>query len=155
MQKYDVWFCRCGTIQLMPNEYYDWLQEDYRNRYIIRVCQNCGATRKIWLEEYEDGFCICGTDANDFELTPDEIKNCRIIFNQGIRVPIEGGTYADYHVSNMWLDNEGHKNVDTKRLIHIVKDEETLRSIAAYVSGIDWTGTPYDYDLLLKGTDEK
>ena len=25
--KYDVWFCHCGTIQLMPTEYCDWLAE--------------------------------------------------------------------------------------------------------------------------------
>ena len=47
MHKYDVWFCHCGRIHVMPNEYYEWLQEDYKNRFILRICQNCGNSWKI------------------------------------------------------------------------------------------------------------
>ena len=32
----------------------------------------------------------------------------------------------------------------TQQLIKEVNDEEILHSIAGYVSGIDWSGTPYD-----------
>lgn len=31
-----------------------------------------------------------------------------------------------------------------KRLIHEVKDEEILKSISGYVTGIDWSDTPYE-----------
>ena len=72
-----------------------------------------------------------------------------------IRVPVKDGDYATCYVANTYFDDEGHRGADTERLIREVKDEDKLRSISGYITGIDWKGTPYDYDLLLKGTDEK
>lgn len=156
MKKYDAWFCHCGTIQLMPNDYYDWLAEDFANRYILRVCQRCGTVRRIWLSEgLEEGFYVNGCDMENFELKPEDLQNCRIIFDKGIRVPVKDGDYATCYFANTYFDDEGHRGADTERLIREVKDEDKLRSISGYITGIDWKGTPYDYDLLLKGTDEK
>lgn len=63
--KYDCWFCHCGRIHIMPYSEYDWLQEDYTKRMIVRVCTNCGATRITYLDEYDDGYSICGSDVYD------------------------------------------------------------------------------------------
>ena len=145
MQKYDVWFCHCGHIQLMPNDYYKWLEEDSENRYIIRVCQNCGRAIKIWLDKSNDGFDVCSTNIKNFVIEPTDVNNVRIIFNEGIEVPIIGGTYATYQIAGTWWDDDQNKGVDTRRLIAEVKDPDILKSIAAYVSGIDWSGTEYEY----------
>ena len=144
-RKYDVWFCRCGTIQLMPKEYYKWLEEDYVNRSILRVCQCCGTVRRVWLSEYENGFCVNSTSEEDFELSPEEQSNVRVIFSKGIRVPLKGGLYATrFSPAVVWFDETGKGSVDTNRLIREVEDEDKLSSIAAYAAGIDWRGTPYD-----------
>lgn len=140
--KYDVWFCHCGTIQLMPSEYYDWLAEDSANRYIIRVCQHCGATQRVWLEEDEEGYSICASDVEDFEISSED-ANCKVIFSKGIRVPMKSGEYAEYYRFGVWSDSKENGEVDTIRLIQEVNDEETLRSISSYLSGIDWDDTPY------------
>ncbi len=155
MNKYDVWFCHCGTIQLMPNEYYDWLQEDYANRFIIRICQQCGKAQRVWLSTYNDGFAVNACKVENIELNGNDMANCRVLMYKGTRVPMKNGDYATSHFNTFWFDDQGNREVDTERLIREVKDEEKLRSISGYITGIDWKGTPYDYNLLLKGTDEE
>lgn len=156
--KYDVWFCKCGRIHLMNNDKYDWLAEDFQNRKIIRVCQNCGATRQTWLDEYfmefmEDeenprpSFTVCDSDVKEGEFIGD---NTRLIFSRGIPVPLENGEIAEYFGhSGIWYYSEGSCKVWTKRLIsdiryHYKEDaEDILNSISGYAVGIDWGGTPY------------
>lgn len=145
MNKYDVRFCRCGTIHVMPVSYYDWIESDYKNRSVYRVCQHCGRTTRTWLSEYDDGFCINSCDENDFELSKENKDDFKVIFSTGIRVPLKSGNYATYYSSgNCWFDDDKKSDVDTKRLIHEVKDEEILKSISGYVTGIDWSDTPYE-----------
>lgn len=159
MAKYDVWFCSCGRIHLMNNDKYDWLADDFENRTIIRVCQNCGLTRKTWLDEesYFDGeldkpsFIICGTDLKEKEFIGD--GNTQFIFSSGIPVPLESGAMATYcGRAGDWFDDAGKCKVWTERLINNVKHQykddakDVLDSISGYVSGIDWSGTPYSHE---------
>lgn len=158
--KYDVWFCSCGHIHVMPMSHLDWMAEDPKNRFVVRVCQSCGATYKMWLDQHSEGFDICGRDIRDVEI---QSKYCKFILNTGICVPMESGLYASYHTSaGIWLDDEynyndpcedekkAHSTVNTDRLIKEVEREfkenaeDVLKSISAYVSGIDWKGTPYE-----------
>ena len=146
MKKYDVWFCSCGRIQLMPEEYYSWLAEDYENRSVIRICGGCGKAMKVFLTES----CYQGHDINSVALEQiilDESNkdNIRIIYDAGIKVPVKNGYYATSHFFHTWSDEYGHSEIDVEQLIKDVNDEDILKSIAAYSSGIDWTGTPYAY----------
>ena len=143
----------------MNNDKYDWLAEDFKNRKIIRVCQNCGTTRQTWLDEYfiedEDdprpSFTVCGSDLKECEFTGD--SNTQFIFSRGIPVPLESGESAEFFgPSGIWYDSEGRCKVWTKRLISDIKyhykedAEDILNSISGYVVGIDWEGTPYSYE---------
>lgn len=146
---YDVWFCHCGRIQLMEYEQFNWLREDFANRFIIRICQHCGTAQRVWLSEYDDGFAVNSTSLEDIILNPADLMNCRIIMDKGIQVPVITDNadlfpWADAHISTSWWHNNQTATVDTARLIRDVKDEDKLRSIAGYVSGIDWSGTPYE-----------
>lgn len=143
MHKYDVWFCHCGRIHVMPNEYYEWLQEDYKNRFILRICQNCGNILKIWLDEYDDGYSINSTSISNIEFSENELKNCKIITNYGIRVPMKDSFYAVHFMSGTFLSEFGFTTVDTKKLINEVKDKDILASIAAYAVNINWDNTEY------------
>lgn len=157
MKEYDVKFCSCGTIHLMPMEYYDWLQEDYTSRYVLRICQRCGSVIKVWLDEgfESNSFNINSTSINeDSEITPEDLQNCRVLLSRGHRVPLVNGNHATYHVDQSWFDGFYRRDVDTKRLIREVKDPEKLRSIAGYASGIDWSGTDYSLDKLLNKEDK-
>ena len=165
--KFDVWFCRCGHIHLMPSYYLDWIVEGPENRSIVRVCQSCGATYRMWLDEHEDGFDICGNDFYDKEI---QSSDCKVILNRGICVPMKSGLYASYHTSaGIWLDDEynyndlcedekkAHSTVDTARLIKEIERDfgkeyavGLLTSISAYVSGIDWDGTPFSYEARIE-----
>lgn len=160
--KYDVWFCRCGHIHLMPSYYLNWIAEDSENRSVVRVCQSCGATYRMWLDKHEDGLDICGNDLNDTEI---QSSDCKVILNRGIRVPMKSGLYASHHTSaGIWLDDEYnyndrcedekkfHSTVDTARLIKEIKRDfgacatDVLTSISGYVSGINWDGTSFSYE---------
>ena len=160
--KYDVWFCRCGHIHLMPYEYFDWMEGDIRNRHVYRVCQSCGAVYEQYLDNYEDGYAICGASPKGFEIEPK--SDVRVMMSPGIPVPMKSGQLASYHTpSNIWLDDgyndahveetkKLHSTVDAKNLIKIVEKEypedheDVLKSISGYVSGINWDGTPFSYE---------
>lgn len=150
MSKYSVRFCNCGTIHLMNNDNFDWMEEDFGNRSVVQVCRNCGFTKETYLEPYEDGFCHCGHEINEAEFEGD--SNHRVIISRGIRIPLnESFGHAAYiSPANHYFDDDGNLcTVDTKRLIeqikHDYKDDadNILYSIAGYVSGIDWSGTKY------------
>lgn len=143
MHKYDVWFCNCGVVQVMPMEYLDWLQKDYKNRCIYRVCQNCGNVLKVWLDEYDDSYSVNACAVNNFEISEVDLNNCRIIFNHGYKVPMVDGSYAKHHIAGMFI-YDGETKVDTERFIREVKNKEILESIASYVSGINWKNTEYE-----------
>ena len=161
MSKYEVWFCDCGRIHLMDNKYLDWMQEDSKNRSVIRVCRNCGNVQEMFLDENIcGGYDICATDniPEEFDSSPDT----HFIFSKGIQVPMMSGGYATYRsptgrwytdpVVHIYGEETASKNyiVDTKSLIKEIrrdyKDqaEDILKSISGYVSGIDWTGTEYE-----------
>lgn len=163
MSKYEAWFCHCGRIHLMNNDKYDWLSKDFRNRKIIRICQNCGATRQTWLDEYfiedEDdprpSFTVCGSDVKEGEFIGD--SNTQFIFSKGIRVPLKSGAFAEYHgPAGGWFDDKGKCEVWTDRLIQNIqrefKDEaeDVLNSISGYVAGINWEGTLYSHEEKMK-----
>lgn len=151
----DYWsvrFCSCGRIHILPSSCFDWLQEKYQSRKIIQVCQGCGATYSTYLDEYEDGYCICGEDLENIAICGDPDK---IVFiNQGFKVPVVDGWYADYHNGSNWFSEGKKVEVDTQRLIRDISDwakqnnienvDIILKSIAGYVSGINWKGTKYE-----------
>ena len=163
MKKYDCWFCDCGRIQVMPNEYYDWMAEDYQHRRVIRVCQHCGATRIMWLDTYfDEGFAVNSADFRNEEINTNGDIEYRIIFNDGVKVPMMCGGYADAHYGNTYVNWEyierefgitylpeaerkdpNCTKVNVNRLIK-ENDPEIIKSISGYLVGIDWSGTEYE-----------
>ena len=146
--KYDVRFCKCGHIHLINSSWFDWMREDYKNNFLIFVCQSCGATHKIFLDTFEDGYCVNVVDMTNFQMVGG--TSARFIFSEGIAVPLEVGDYASFYVHNRWYYGAGSSPVDTQRLIRDIKREykddadDILRSISSYVSGINWKGTKYE-----------
>ena len=163
MKKYDCWFCDCGRIQLMPTDYYDWMAEDHEHRRVIRVCQHCGATRVIWLDPYMDeGFAVNGADFINEEICTNGDIEYRIILNDGVRVPMMIGGYADSYYGNVYVNWEYTEKdlgttylpeaqakdpnctkVDVNRMIR-ENEPDVIKSISGYLSGIDWSGTEYE-----------
>ena len=165
MKKYDVWFCDCGHIQTMPTEYIEWMTKDASHRRVIRVCQHCGNTRVIWLDTFMDGFSINSSDFRDKEInTKDTDIEYRIIFSDGIRVPMMCGGYADFFTGDKFVNYE-YMEADTQRSYDIMidntkyttvnmeafikqNDPDVLKSIAGYyVEGLDWSGTEYELKI--------
>ena len=161
MKRYDCWFCGCGRIHIMDNELYDWMAEDHERNHVVRVCNNCGAARRIFLTSNCEGWDVNGCDVQNTEI--DCTKNhYRFIFSRGIRVPMKEGNDATSHCGNLFIDwdyvTKTYPNhsiyelekkhpavitVDTEQLIRNVRDNEIVRSISGYASGIDWSGTEY------------
>lgn len=164
MKKYDCWFCECGRIQIMPDEYFDWLAEDCLHRAVIRVCQHCGATRLVWLEDWGDqGFAVNSTDFINEEISTKDDTEYRIIFNKGIEVPMMSGGYADSYQGDTYINWEylekelgttylpdaqtkdpNCTKVNVQRLIK-ENDPDIVKAISSYVTGIDWSGTEYEF----------
>lgn len=162
MEKYDVWFCSCGRIQIMPCWDFEWMQEDCAHRRVIRVCQNCGATYMMFLTDNGEGFDINGTDVRDTVINSDDGMQYKIIFDGGIKVPLMCGEYADSFCGGKYVnweycektlgttylpDAEAKEpnctKVDVERLMRMCP-EDVVKSISGYAVGVDWAGTPYE-----------
>lgn len=154
MTKYSARFCQCGRIHLINNDLYDWMKEDFCHRSIIYVCQNCGTTFKVFLDEYMDGYAVNYVEVENIEANYD--PNTIVFFNHGIAVPVMSGHYASAHTSsNRWvaenISGPEFSRVDTQTLIQEIRRdfkedaENVLKSISSYVSGIDWKGTEYEF----------
>lgn len=164
--KYEVDFCSCGRIHIMPESELDWLQEDYKHREVIRVCTNCGDTTTTWLDEYDNGYAVNCTDVDTYKMTPHAISDAHMYADRGIIVYMMNGEQADTYLANIYANTECWKSsgmsledaknkflpwaiVDTERLIRDIKRfyeddaDDILKSISGYISGINWTGTEY------------
>ena len=170
MKHYEVWFCGCGRIHIMPHSEFDWMKEDYKNRSIIRICGNCGAAFKTFLtESFEEGFDVNSVDLRDDKVN--EVKNSKLYYSKGIKVYMKSGKEADTEQSGYFANCEEwtHMNgsgyqpieaaekerkdwatVDTKRLIDDVKRhykedaDDILNSISGYSVKIHWKDTAYE-----------
>lgn len=144
MKKYSAHACTCGVIHLLPVEIINWLKEDYKHRFIIEVCQNCGFTTKTTFEKTGDYFCSYTTIVDEGELSQEDLKNGKILFNKGIRVPMTNGNYATKCLSGTFM-NKGSFDVNVKRLIKEIKDRDKLESIAANeFIDINWKNTKFE-----------
>lgn len=97
--KYDVSFCQCGRIHVIPNEKID--NAIYNEKELLLVCGGCGTARKIGADIVPDFYG--GTDKNVYEMYSSIVKNVdmtemgdysEVIVDEGIRVPMKTGQYA-------------------------------------------------------------
>lgn len=172
-KKYDCWFCECGRIHIMDYEFYDWMQENFEHRCVIRICTNCGANHRVWLtESFYGGFDINGADVDlngkrtiiDTTEFSEGFNEYKFIFDRGIKVPMKSGGYADYHFHDGYANVDYMREklgttyiyealkkdplcctVDVERLIKEVNDDDIIKSISGYIIGIDWKGTKYEH----------
>lgn len=159
LRRYDVWFCTCWHIHFIPSDILDWIKDDYRNREAIQVCNSCGAVRTTTLDTYEDGFCTCRDEKQNFKITKNIERCLKLFVDNGVSVYLknfDGSTVpASGKLGSRWFrvnskGNQEFSSVDTLRLIQDIKHnyrddaDDILRSISGYVSGIDWSGTDYE-----------
>ena len=169
---YEVRFCNCGRIHVMPKDELDWLSEDWQNRSIIRICANCGATDIMFLSEYMEGYAVNCNSFND-GLNKLFSKETKVYYTRGIKVHMMSGTEADSEQSGYFVNCQEWKKimgngyeslpeaekagkkwatVDTKRLIRDIewefkeKADDILNSISGYAVKIHWEGTKYCTD---------
>lgn len=144
MHKYHAEPCNCGVIHLIPIELINWLKEDYKHRFIIQVCQNCGVTTKLTIDKFYNIFGYCTTLIDECELSCEDLKYGKIIFDKGIKVPMKNGNYATECLSGTFINN-GSLDVNVKRFIKEVKDRDKLKSIAANeFIDINWKNTEFE-----------
>ena len=149
-QLYDVRFCKCGHIHSVPNEYWDWMSEDYAHRQVMLVCTNCGKVTTLYLTRNPEG----GYDMNsgvikNAVIWEDSDIQYRIIFSEGVLVPVKDANgipcgYADYYNNRAWFSEGKRVEPDAAALINAVKDPILMKSISGYTVGINWTGTEYE-----------
>ena len=95
MGKYEVYVCSCGRIHLMDRSNFDWLSNNYTKRSVIQICNNCGAARETFLDEYMDGFAVCKEEIKDVKwsivdvLPEEDIAKCKALSEStGIKLRI-------------------------------------------------------------------
>lgn len=168
--KYEVRFCGCGRIHVTENkDLWDFLEQDYKNRKVLMVCNHCGSARLMWLSEYMDE----GLAQNSTDIRDDTVDNVdKVIASRGIILYTMSGEPVDGHVAGYFVNyreweknqdkyrslDEAYKDkapwvtVDTQRLIMDIKRiykedaDEVLKRISGYVTKINWKGTNYEHE---------
>lgn len=168
MEKFNITFCRCGRIHVAEHGY-DWLAKDWKNRSLVNVCTNCGATTSTTLSPYEEeSFTVNCVDLRDESFE----GLVRIRVSSGIRVYNLSGKLINERRDRFFVNHkqmleveetgefmplhEADKlrkpwiTVDTERLIADVQREykddadAILRTISGYSVPIHWENTPYE-----------
>ena len=152
----------------MDYDLFDWMEEDYINNQVVRVCSHCGASHKMFLtpDNFDEGWYVNGSDVRDTVIDCAN-NNYKFIFSSGIIVPMKEGNNATAHQAGKFMDwdyiektypgfsvyslEKDHPEVfqvDTEYFIRSLSDrKDVLKSISGYVSGIDWSGTEYEIKL--------
>lgn len=150
MNKYDVRFCRCGRVHFIE---WDKLNRvcDEEDKSVLFICNNCGKTSLIWLEECMDGKAWNSISIEDDELSTKDIE--LIIASRGESIWMKSGGYATCKAGSTFIDwdtpkgecsDEDRKIVDVERTICMIRDEEKLEELSHYAVDIDWKGTKFE-----------
>lgn len=119
--KYDVRFCKCGRIHMIPTDkIHKAIEQD---KTLMYICGGCGAARIIGADKESDwddptktcyNMYSCGLYHKDHEIisfTPDDFSDAgehkpynEIIYSPGIRVPMMTGEYAQSYTCDTFCD---------------------------------------------------
>ena len=133
-KKFDVRFCSCGRIHLV-----DWDSIENaidNNKEILLICGGCGRASRIGADDYFDGGKSMYTidlaheskdhviiDERNFSDNADSSeeyfpKFTKIIYSNGIRIPMKNGYYATSYFNGIWQDTRrDHINFNEARLL--------------------------------------
>ena len=172
---YSIYICACGRIHTFPYEHVKWIQSKGTNRSLITVCTNCGKTiKRVYHQDYfprvsynnnpkyQAGYIeqIVIRRAT-IDKSPGE--DTVIIFDNGFRVPLESGEYANTYSDGIFKcmthdssESTGcirchpkYTTVDTLKLIGEIENVDILKSLAQCRTCINWVGTAYEKELQL------
>ena len=133
-KKFDVRFCNCGRIHLV-----DWDSIDNaidNNKEILLICGGCGRASRIGADDYFDEGKAMYTielthegkdhviiDERNFSDNTDPSekyfpKFTKIIYSNGIRIPMKNGYYATSYFNGIWQDTRrDYINFNEARLL--------------------------------------
>lgn len=156
MSKYDVRFCDCGRVHFLDSKQ---LIEvcDTQDKMVLHVCNNCGKTTLIWLEDYMDGKCWCSRDVKDEDINASKVG--WIVTSVGSIIWMETGNEATALNSNGFIDWDTktpsgiteeefmikRKTVNMQHTINYIRNEEKLDAMSCfYIKNLDWSGSKYN-----------
>lgn len=138
MSKYDVRFCKCGTIHFLEMKTLDdWCTDGKHStgKEIVHVCLNCGASIIRGLEDYEDGFAFYSRDVQETIVGFDSNKYL-VILSKGVKLYMKSGNRPTGNRGNCFIDEEallreiGTSNLhEIKEINHAGEGKYNLRNI--------------------------
>ncbi len=146
MSKYNVKFCSCGRIHMVPYEKLEPILEKDKN--LLLICAGCGAAMLVGADiesniysENDDNSMCYNMYTYDYNMNKDkyitledfngtkEFKGIEEIFySHGIKVPMLTGNYSNCYNDGYFYDTT---NVDTEEIEHKISitKEEILKII--------------------------
>ena len=119
MKKYEVRFCSCGHIHLIPTGKIDNAIEN--DKELLFICGDCGAAVLIGAEkEYdfdtrEDCYMMYSYDFSSYdskEITKESFGQndnskaiSEVYYSHGIKIPMMNGFYATFYQDGIFYDN--------------------------------------------------
>lgn len=156
MTKYDVRFCKCGRVHFIENEKLEKVCSE-NEKEILFICNHCGASSIIGLEDYMDGKAWYSYSVTNTEIS-DVSRIGLIIASRGEMIIMQTGSFATYLSGGLFIDSDTpkpdeittnewenkRKIVDTQRTINQIRDIEKVEALSHYGVHIDWKGTLYE-----------
>lgn len=105
MRKFEVRICKCGCIHFIP--WSDIEEAIEQNKEFVMICNRCGTALRYGADDYFDGgkalYCL-PLDKGEITKERFEKEFTKILYSEGIRVPMRTGQFADFYDGNTFYD---------------------------------------------------
>lgn len=112
-RKFEVRICKCGCIHFIP--WKDIEDAIDQNKEFVVICNRCGTAVRYGADDYYfdelgDGKALYCYPLDKGEITKERFDTefTKILYNEGVRVPMRTGQLADFYDGNTFYDTQPH-----------------------------------------------
>lgn len=104
-RKFEVRICKCGCIHFIPWKDIDDAIES--GKEFLFICNRCGTALRYGADDYfDEGKALYCYPLDEGEITKDRYEKqfTKILYSEGVRVPMKTGQYADFYDGSVFYD---------------------------------------------------
>lgn len=104
-RKFEVRICKCGSVHFIP--WQDIEDAIDQNKEFVVICNRCGSAVRYGADDYfDEGKALYCFPLDKGEITKDrfEAEFTKILYSEGVRVPMRTGQLADFYDGNLFYD---------------------------------------------------
>lgn len=104
-RNFEVRICKCGCVHFIP--WSDIENAIDNNKEFLFICNRCGTALRYGADDYFDaGKALYCFPLDKGEITKERFEKefTKILYSEGVRVPMKTGQFADFYDGNTFYD---------------------------------------------------